>query len=173
MGGCRLLYFAMSKKGTKCKNFAVLLCFYVNAFILLYFLKWQEEGATTPLNPPLVCTKYNRVTGTQSLLLCAYQSFVQVMPKCQFKSSKHVGNIKTSGVQQSETIKTSTRHSRQRSCQQNIRSLLDLCSYIYRVILAPVGDDITSIGCRRVRIVLHSLWSFPIPCPYDIIRYYL
>ena len=39
MGGCRLLYFAKSKNGTKCKNFAVLLCFYVDAFIILYFLR--------------------------------------------------------------------------------------------------------------------------------------
>ena len=36
MGGRRLLYFLKSKNGTKCKNFAVLLCFYVNTFILLY-----------------------------------------------------------------------------------------------------------------------------------------
>ena len=54
MGGCRLLYFAKSKNGTKCKNFAVLMCFYVNTFILLY---WQKGGATAPqanpLNPPL------------------------------------------------------------------------------------------------------------------------
>ena len=58
MGGCRLLYFVKSKNGTKWKNFAVLLCFYVNTFILLYFLRWQEGGATaplaTPLNPPLL-----------------------------------------------------------------------------------------------------------------------
>ena len=40
MGGCRLLYFVKSKNG---KNFAVLLCFYVNTFILLYFLR--EGGA--------------------------------------------------------------------------------------------------------------------------------
>ena len=57
MRGCRLLYFVKSKSGTKCKNFAVLLCFYVNTFILLHFLRWQEGGATaplaTPLNPPL------------------------------------------------------------------------------------------------------------------------
>ena len=33
MGGCRLLYFVKSKNGTKCKNFAVLLCFYVNSYI--------------------------------------------------------------------------------------------------------------------------------------------
>ena len=43
MGGCRLLYFVKSKNGTKCKNFAVLLCFYANTFILL-----------CPLNPTLV-----------------------------------------------------------------------------------------------------------------------
>ena len=36
MGGCMLLYSVKSKNGTKCKNFAVLLCFYVNTFILLY-----------------------------------------------------------------------------------------------------------------------------------------
>ena len=57
MGGCRLLYSVKYKNSTKCKNFAVLLCFYVNAFILLYFLRWQEGGATaplaTPLDPPL------------------------------------------------------------------------------------------------------------------------
>ena len=48
MGGCRLLYFVKNKNGTKCKNFAVLLCFYVNTSILLYFLRWQEGGATPP-----------------------------------------------------------------------------------------------------------------------------
>ena len=48
MGGCRLLYFAKSKNGTKCKNFAVLLCFYVNRFILLFFLRWQEGGLQPP-----------------------------------------------------------------------------------------------------------------------------
>jgi len=57
MEGCRLLYFAKSKNDTKCKNFAVLLCFYINTFIILYFLRWQEGGATaslaTPLNSPL------------------------------------------------------------------------------------------------------------------------
>ena len=50
-----LLYFVKSKNGTKCKN---LLCFYVNTFILLYFLRFQEGGAiapiATPLNPPLI-----------------------------------------------------------------------------------------------------------------------
>ena len=49
MGGCRLLYFVKSKNG---KNFAVLLCFYVNTFIPLCFLRWLEGGAT-PLNPSL------------------------------------------------------------------------------------------------------------------------
>ena len=55
MGGCRLLYTVKSKSGTKCKNFAVLLCFYVNTFILLYFLRWQEGGPPPkpPLNPSL------------------------------------------------------------------------------------------------------------------------
>ena len=51
MGGCRLLYSVKSKNGTKCKNFAVLLCFYVNTFNLLYFLRLQEGGgggATAP-----------------------------------------------------------------------------------------------------------------------------
>ena len=44
MGGCRLLYFVKSKNGPKWKNFAVSLCFYVNTFILLYFLRRQEGG---------------------------------------------------------------------------------------------------------------------------------
>ena len=52
MEGCILLYFVKSKTGTKYKNSAVLLCFYVNTFIRLYFLKFQE-GATAPLNLPL------------------------------------------------------------------------------------------------------------------------
>ena len=58
MRGCRLLYFVKSKNGTKCKNFAVLLCFYVNTFILLYFLRWQEGGATALLNPLLTYSTY-------------------------------------------------------------------------------------------------------------------
>ena len=38
MGGCRLLYFSKSKNGS------CFIVFYVNAFILLYFLRWQEGG---------------------------------------------------------------------------------------------------------------------------------
>ena len=41
MGGCRLLCVVKSKNG---KNFAVLLCFYANTFILLSFLRWQEAS---------------------------------------------------------------------------------------------------------------------------------
>ena len=52
MGGYRLLYFVKSKNGTKWKNFAVLLCFYVNTFILLYFLIWLEGGGYSPLSHP-------------------------------------------------------------------------------------------------------------------------
>ena len=48
-----MLYFVKSKNDTKCKNFVNLLCFYVNTFILLYFLRLQEGGATAPLAPPL------------------------------------------------------------------------------------------------------------------------
>ena len=33
MVGCMLLYFVKSKNGTKCKNFAVLLC-YIHSFVL-------------------------------------------------------------------------------------------------------------------------------------------
>ena len=48
-----LLYFVKSKNDTKCKNFVDLLCSYVNTFILLYFLRFQEGGgATAPLAPP-------------------------------------------------------------------------------------------------------------------------
>ena len=46
-----LLYFVKSKNGTKCKNFAALLCFYVNTFILLYFLRFQEGGYSPPSHP--------------------------------------------------------------------------------------------------------------------------
>ena len=58
-------YFVKSKKDTKCKNFVNLLCFYVNTFILLYFLRLQEGGgATAPLapppNPPLPVTTQTR-----------------------------------------------------------------------------------------------------------------
>ena len=46
---CMLLYFVKSKNATKCKNFAVLLCFRsIHAFILLYFLRFQEGGTTQP-----------------------------------------------------------------------------------------------------------------------------
>ena len=41
-------YFVKSKNGNKCKNFSVLLCFYVITFILLYFLRFQEGGAKPP-----------------------------------------------------------------------------------------------------------------------------
>ena len=49
MGGCRLLYFVKNKND---KNFAVLLCFYVNTFILLYSLSWQEAAGYSPLATP-------------------------------------------------------------------------------------------------------------------------
>ena len=53
MEGCILLYFVKSKTGTKYKNSAVLLCFYVNTFIRLYFLKFQEG-----LQPPKSATAH-------------------------------------------------------------------------------------------------------------------
>ena len=50
-------YFVKSKNDTKCKNFVNLLCFYVNTFILLYFLRLQEGGgAIAPLAPPKSAT---------------------------------------------------------------------------------------------------------------------
>ena len=45
MGGCRLFYFVKSKNYSKCKNFAVLLYFYVNTFIL----EGRKGGAIAPL----------------------------------------------------------------------------------------------------------------------------
>ena len=48
MGGCRLLYSVKSKNGTKCKNFAVLLCFYVNTFIPFVFPKMAGGGLQPP-----------------------------------------------------------------------------------------------------------------------------
>ena len=55
MGGCRLLYFAKSKNGTKCNCFNVFLCQYIHSFI---FPEMAERGGATaplatPLNPPL------------------------------------------------------------------------------------------------------------------------
>ena len=47
-GGYTLLYFVKSKNDTKCKNFVDLLCSYVNTFILLYFLRFQEGGGLQP-----------------------------------------------------------------------------------------------------------------------------
>ena len=68
MGGFRLLYSVKYKNCTKCKNFAVLLCFYVNTFILLYFLRWQEGGGySPPSHPPRSATDY--IISTFSLLL--------------------------------------------------------------------------------------------------------
>ena len=43
-----LLYFVKDKIDTKCKNFVNLLCSYVNTFILLYFLRFQEGGLQPP-----------------------------------------------------------------------------------------------------------------------------
>ena len=72
MGGCRLLYFVKSKNG---KNFAVLLCYSVNTFILLYFLRWQKGGATaplaTPLNPPL-----GRGSASMRIIRCTHLSIL-------------------------------------------------------------------------------------------------
>ena len=59
MGGCRLLYSVKSKKW---KNFAVLLCFYVNTFNLLYFLRLLEGvGLQPPSHPPKSATETNVV----------------------------------------------------------------------------------------------------------------
>ena len=57
--------FVKSKNDTKCKNFVSLLCSYVNTFILLYFLRFQEGGAT-PLAPPKSAT----ALGSGTVLLC-------------------------------------------------------------------------------------------------------
>ena len=52
-GGYTLLYFVKSKNDTKCKNFVDLLCSYVNTFILVYFLRFQEGGGGySPYSPP-------------------------------------------------------------------------------------------------------------------------
>ena len=51
-----LLYFVKSKNDTKCKNFVNLLCSYVNTFILLYFLRFQEGGYSPPSFPPKSAT---------------------------------------------------------------------------------------------------------------------
>ena len=48
MGGCRLVYFAKSKNGTKYK--LVFLCQYIHYFV---FPEMAGRGATAPLNPPL------------------------------------------------------------------------------------------------------------------------
>ena len=51
-----MLYFVKNKIKmalAKCKNFAVLLCFYVNTFILLYFLR---RGYSPPIHPPKSAT---------------------------------------------------------------------------------------------------------------------
>ena len=55
-------YFVKSKNDTKCKNFVNLLCLYVNTFILLYFLRLQEGGATAPLAPPKSATDMDTCT---------------------------------------------------------------------------------------------------------------
>ena len=49
--------FCKEQNDTKCKNFVDLLCSYVNTFILLYFLRFQEGGATAPLAPPKSATE--------------------------------------------------------------------------------------------------------------------
>ena len=49
----RLLYFVKSKNGTKC---AVLLCVYVNTFILLYiFPEMAERGLQPPKSATAAC----------------------------------------------------------------------------------------------------------------------
>ena len=57
MGGCRLLYFVKSK------NFAVLLCFYVNTFIFIFPEMAGRGGYSLlshPLNPPLARSNQGR-----------------------------------------------------------------------------------------------------------------
>ena len=52
MGGCRLLYFVKSKNGTKCKNFAVLLCFMsIHSFIIFPEMA-GGGGGYSPLSHP-------------------------------------------------------------------------------------------------------------------------
>ena len=42
-GGCRLLYFVKSNKnGTIDARIVLFYCVFVNTFILLHFLRWQE-----------------------------------------------------------------------------------------------------------------------------------
>ena len=56
MGRCRLLYFVKSKLkiALNARNHAaVLLCFYVNTFILLHFLRLQEG------HPPKSATEFH------------------------------------------------------------------------------------------------------------------
>ena len=85
-----LLYFVKSKNDTKCKNFVDLLCSYVNTFILLYFLRFQEGGGgynllSPPLNPPLslVCLDSARVW-----LLC--QTIIGISVLAGFCKSSHI-----------------------------------------------------------------------------------
>ena len=46
MGGCRMLYFVKSKNGTKCKNFAVLLCMFLCQHIHSFI--FPEKGGYSP-----------------------------------------------------------------------------------------------------------------------------
>ena len=49
MGGCRLLYFAKSKNGTKCKNFAVYCVFMsIHSLLIFVFSEMAGRGAVTP-----------------------------------------------------------------------------------------------------------------------------
>ena len=51
MGGSRLLYFVKSKNGTKCKNFAAILCL-CQYICSLVFPEMAGRGATAPLTIP-------------------------------------------------------------------------------------------------------------------------
>ena len=57
MGGSKLLYFLKCKNSTKCKNFAVLLCFNVNIYMHSFvFPEMTGRGLEPPSHPPKSAT---------------------------------------------------------------------------------------------------------------------
>ena len=56
MRGCKLLYFVKSKSGTKCKNFAVLLCQCIHSFTFPEMA--GRGGYSPPSHPPKSATDF-------------------------------------------------------------------------------------------------------------------
>ena len=86
----------------------------------------------------------------QSFVIASLPTFVQKSPTLQSKTRKHVGYIKTSDVQQTALSKDQLGNTMLHYVSSHryitFQAIATL-TYIYRVLLTPIGDNITTFGC--------------------------